>query len=99
MQTKTSGGCSESEANEATVMPNGLPWCSVVTTVTPLAKWDIASLNADSSMGIAGRSVAVGRWLLAVGRRGGFGQRRTANGQPFPLTSLASREGHSHASQ
>src|ERR1700736_5946005 len=57
IQISTSGGRRESDANEATVMPYGRPSCSVVTTVTPLAKCDIASLNAASSMGIAGRSL------------------------------------------
>ena len=58
MQISTSGGCRESDANEATVMPNAFPSCSVVTTVTPLAKCDIANLKAASSRAIAARSVA-----------------------------------------
>ena len=45
MQTRTSGGWRDSEANEATVIPYCIPACSVVTIVTPLAKWDIAALN------------------------------------------------------
>src|SRR5687768_2530833 len=56
MQTSTSGGCSETEANEATVNPYGVPSCSVVTTVTPLEKCDMASLKRASSIGIAGGS-------------------------------------------
>src|SRR5436190_15394832 len=52
--TSTSGGWSDSDANDATVIPYVFPSCSVVTTVTPLAKWDIASLNWASSIGIAG---------------------------------------------
>src|SRR5438046_10357906 len=58
MHTRTSGGCRESEANDATVIPNCIPSCSVVTTVTPLAQWDMASLNAAPSPAIEGRSVA-----------------------------------------
>src|ERR1051325_2988725 len=50
--THTSTGCSESDANEATVIPYALPSCSVVTMVTPLAKCDIASLNCASSTGM-----------------------------------------------
>src|SRR5205809_7113765 len=60
MHTRTSGGCRESEANDATVILNCIPSCSVVTTVTPLAKWDMASLNAASSTAIEGRSLAQG---------------------------------------
>src|SRR6185369_3280218 len=43
----------DSEANDATVIPYGFPSLSVVTTVTPLAKCDIASLKCASSIGIA----------------------------------------------
>jgi hypothetical protein len=57
-QTSTSGGCSDSEANEATVIPYALPSDSVVTIVTPLAKWDIAALNSASSTAIGRRSLA-----------------------------------------
>ncbi len=42
-------GRSDSDANDATVMPYVLPSCSVVTMVTPLAKCDIANLNCASS--------------------------------------------------
>src|SRR5215212_8979360 len=57
MQTRTRGGWRESDAKEATVMPYIFPSCSVVTTVTPLAKCDMASLNCASSI-MAGRSLS-----------------------------------------
>src|SRR5215208_6565569 len=69
MQTSTSGGFSDSDANDATVMPYGEPSCSVVTTVTPLAKCDMASLNWASSIMGADLTSTVGGWQLAVGGR------------------------------
>src|ERR1043166_5307672 len=54
MQTRTSGGFSDSDANEATVRPKSAPWWAVVTMVTPLAKWERACLNWASSTGMAG---------------------------------------------
>src|SRR5258708_32382336 len=52
-QTRTRGGWSDREANEATVMPKDFPSCAVVTIVTPLAKCDMASLKSASVTGMA----------------------------------------------
>lgn len=49
MQIRTKGGDNETEQNADTVIPWGLPSApTVVTTVTPLAKRDRASLNSSS---------------------------------------------------
>ena len=70
-QTRTSGGCSDREAKDATVIPYALPSCSVVTTVTPLAKCAIAALNPASSIGIERCSLA-DPLTFCSGRRIGF---------------------------
>src|SRR5690349_20616864 len=54
MQASTSGGSSESDANDETVMPVG-PWGPVaVTTVTPLAQRDSAARNSPPETDSAG---------------------------------------------
>jgi hypothetical protein len=42
----TSGGSSESELNELTVMPTGAPSTRAVTTQTPVGKWPSACRKA-----------------------------------------------------
>ena len=49
MQTRSSTGSSESEATALAVIPAGASSCRVVITVTPVAKWPIASRNAVPS--------------------------------------------------
>src|SRR5215207_5096804 len=49
MQTSSSTGSSDSEQTALAVIPAGRPWYVVVTTVTPVAKWAIASRKAISS--------------------------------------------------
>ena len=38
-QNSTCGGSSESDANEPTAMPTGVPSAMAVMTVTPVGKW------------------------------------------------------------
>ena len=72
MQTRTSGGWSDSDANEATVRPYGFPSHSVVTTVTPVAKCDRAVLNCASSIAIV---FSRARSLQTFGGRRAYGGR------------------------
>src|SRR5688500_5575942 len=62
MQTRISGGFSESEEKALTVMPILSPSCSVVTTVTPLAKQLIAFLKPASSIATMRSSMARRLW-------------------------------------
>jgi hypothetical protein len=53
MQISTRGGIRDTEQNAETVIPWGLPSePHVVTTLTPLAKRDRASLNSSGETGI-----------------------------------------------
>jgi hypothetical protein len=46
MQTRTSGGSSDTEVIALAVLPNGVSFTSVApTTATPVAKWPIAVRN------------------------------------------------------
>jgi hypothetical protein len=49
MQTTSSTGSSDSEQTALAVIPAGRPSWVVVTTVTPVAKWAIASRKASPS--------------------------------------------------
>ena len=72
MQTSSSTGSSERDATALAVIPAGLSSCSVVITVTPVAKWPIASRNAISSTAVgAGGAVwsAEASWSLATAAR------------------------------
>ena len=66
--TITSGGSSETELSAFTVMPCGWSPFSVVTTVTPVAKWPI-TLRKSSESGrmreVYGRDARAPRRLLA----------------------------------
>src|SRR4051794_17896688 len=52
-ETSTSSGSSETEVNELSVMPAGWPWCSLVTTQTPVAKAPTTSRKSRSMPDIA----------------------------------------------
>jgi len=75
-QTRMSGGSSDSEVTALAVVPTGAPSAPIdVTTVTPVAKWPMASRNS-----VAGTSVP-GTWLAAVmlrSARGWAAARRAA---------------------
>jgi hypothetical protein len=60
-QTRMSGGSSDSEVTALAVVPTGVPSAPIdVITVTPVAKWPMASRNS-----VAGTSVP-GTWPAAV---------------------------------
>ena len=51
--TSTSSGSSETDVNELSVIPAGWPWCSLVTTQTPVANAPTTSRNSRSTPDIA----------------------------------------------
>jgi hypothetical protein len=51
-EMSTRSGSSETDVKELSVMPAGWPWCSVVTTQTPVAKAPTTSRNSRSTLDI-----------------------------------------------
>src|SRR3954451_25157181 len=90
MQTSTSGGCKESDANEATVIPKSFLSCDVVTTVTPLAKCDMASLKRASSIGIANLRAA--QCNATFGRSRARGIRCDKTSRPMKVHEYQAKE-------
>src|SRR4051812_29856996 len=66
-QKPTSGGSSETEKNEPTASPAGLPSVTAATTVTPVGKWPSTLRNSAESMAMASSDTCTPRSVCAAG--------------------------------